>query len=196
MCEFISWIEKDGQVYYLTYRDIYHTRRGKELRDYCKSKDDLIGHGAIRFYYDNFVGGEDKECTDFSTPDNFPPEIVEDIKKGRMAGLDIFPTKLLLDKIIYRNKAYAEREKAYAEWKKADAERKKADAEREKAYAEWEKAYAKWKKADAEREKAYAEREKADAEWKKADAEWEKADNQKWGWMQFKIVKNRNKLWR
>ena len=87
MCEFISWIEKGGQLYHLTYRDIYYTRRGKELRDFCKDKDDYIGHGAIRYFYDNFVGGIQRECTDFSTPNNFPSEIVADIKAGKFRGL-------------------------------------------------------------------------------------------------------------
>ncbi|MCR4293602.1 MAG: hypothetical protein NUV76_12085 [Candidatus Kuenenia sp.] len=58
------------------------------MRDFCKNKDDYIGHGATRFYYD-FDGGMNRECTDFSDPANFPTEIVVDIKAGKFRGLGI-----------------------------------------------------------------------------------------------------------
>ena len=89
MCDFISWIEKDSQVIFLTADDVFNTKEGKELQKYCQDKSDLVGHGAIRRYYGNFKGGTEKECTDFSTPDNFPLEIVKAIKSGKMAGLGI-----------------------------------------------------------------------------------------------------------
>ena len=57
----------------------------RELCDYCGNQHDLTGHGAIRYYYDNFKGGIDKECEDFSSPDNFPSEIVQDIKLGKFS---------------------------------------------------------------------------------------------------------------
>jgi len=101
MSNFISWIEKDEQIYYLTAHDIYRTKRGKELRDYCGAEADVIGHGAIRYYYDSFVGGKDVECDDFSTPDNFPVEIVAEIKKGAFRGMGhslILLNKLAQDK--------------------------------------------------------------------------------------------------
>ena len=89
MCEFISWIEfGDNNVLYLTYDDIYHTARGKELQAYSGNKSDWIGHGAIRHYYD-IKGGTNKECIDFSSPLNFPPQIARDIKNGKFAGLGI-----------------------------------------------------------------------------------------------------------
>ena len=117
MCDFISWIEKDGQVYYLTYRDIYNTRRGKELRNHCMSKDDLSGHGAIRYYYDNFTGGAEKECTDFTTPANFPPEIVEDIKAGKFRGLGINKELLTAPALKLYEETEAQALKLYKETK-------------------------------------------------------------------------------
>ena len=88
MCEFISWIEKEGNIFFLTYHDIYRTKRGKELRDYCRNKDDLIGHGAIQYFYE-FSGGNEKECEDFSNPENFPGEITDAIKNGKFRGLGV-----------------------------------------------------------------------------------------------------------
>jgi len=95
MCEFVSWIEKDGTLVYLTGEDVFNTKRGKELQEYCIDLDDLSGHGAIRWYY-NFEGGKNFECTDFSAPDNFPAEIVEVIKSGKMRGMGL--SKQLLTK--------------------------------------------------------------------------------------------------
>jgi len=88
MCEFVSWIEKDDDIIFLTGDDVFRSKRGKALQKYCQSYDDLPGHGAIRWYY-NFTGGHNRECTDFTTPDNFPPEIVKAIKSGEMRGLGV-----------------------------------------------------------------------------------------------------------
>lgn len=88
MCEFISWIEKNNEILFLDYHDIYETKRGKELREFCVNPDDLVGHGAIRHYY-SIVGGKERECTDFSSPKNFPPKIVAAIKAGKFAGLGV-----------------------------------------------------------------------------------------------------------
>ena len=124
MCEFVSWIEKDDEVLFLTGEDVFHTKRGKELQKYCSSKDDLTGHGAIRWYFAKddipLQGGKEKECTDFSTPDNFPKAIVKAIKRGEMAGFqDDIPLELLMAS------AWAEYEKvaasALAEYEKVRA---------------------------------------------------------------------------
>ena len=116
MCEFVSWVEKDGKVFFLTGEDVFETKRGKELQKYCKSADDFPGHGAIRWYY-NFTGGTDKECTDFSSPDNFPNEIVAAIKSGKMRGLSI-------EEQLLTRPAWAEYEKieqpAWAEYEKIE----------------------------------------------------------------------------
>ena len=90
MCDFVSWIEKDDEVLFLTGQDVFNTKRGKELQRYCGSKDDLTGHGAIRWYFGNhegnevvpLKGGKERECTDFSSPDKFPKQIVKSIKRG------------------------------------------------------------------------------------------------------------------
>ena len=97
MCQFISWKEMpDGKVRFLTEKMIYHTRRGAELRRHT-CREDWVGHGAIDFYYDDERGhGTQKECTDFSSPTNFPGEIVEAIKAGEMAlPSEVFPVGLL-----------------------------------------------------------------------------------------------------
>ena len=97
MCEFISWKEMpDGSIWFLTEKMIYHTKRGGELRRHT-TQEDWVGHGAIDFYYeDERFNGVQKECTDFSTPDNFPPEIVNAILAGEMALPGVkFPKGLL-----------------------------------------------------------------------------------------------------
>ncbi|MFA5154757.1 MAG: hypothetical protein WC554_19585, partial [Clostridia bacterium] len=75
MCQFVSWIELDRRVYFLSDKQLA-TTRGKALKKWTECDDDLKGHGAIRHYYHiNNSNGIDRECSDFSTPDNFPPEI-------------------------------------------------------------------------------------------------------------------------
>ena len=92
MCGFISWIEHDGRLYYLT-REQLDSEKGKELAEYCGSPKDLVGHGAIRKYY-GFSAGFNRECINFSTPDNFPTEIVSALKKGLFYGMGT-PTAIL-----------------------------------------------------------------------------------------------------
>ena len=132
MCEFISYIEKNGEVLFLTGDDVFNTKRGKQLQKHCKSADDLTGHGAIRWYFGiddkPLEGGKERECTDFSSPANFPKPIVKAIKAGLMAGFkDGTPQELLTntaraeyDKI--KNPAEAEYDKitntAWAEYEK------------------------------------------------------------------------------
>lgn len=94
MCHFVSWIEKNRNVLFLTGDDVFHTTRGKKLQKWCGCSEDLIGHGAIRWYFE-CKNGYEYECFDFSTPKNFPKEIVKAIKSGKMRGLAA-PDKLLL----------------------------------------------------------------------------------------------------
>jgi DNA-binding cell septation regulator SpoVG len=95
MCEFLSWIETviDGEThyFYLTQREL-RDKRGRELAK--RRGDNINGHGAIREYYDLDNVGRNRECTDFSTPDNFPLSIVADIKAGAFCGFGI-STELL-----------------------------------------------------------------------------------------------------
>jgi len=88
MCEFMSWINRRDKNYFLT-TDQLKTRRGQKL---LKSigYEDINGHGAIREYYRIDSGdGINKEYTDFSSPNNFPPEIVAAIKAGKFRGFGI-----------------------------------------------------------------------------------------------------------
>jgi len=115
MCEFISWVEKRGKVYFLTGKELFHSKKGQQFLKTI-SLDDSCGHGTIRAYYGIDAGdGVDRECTDFSNPSNFPPMIVKAIKDGDMRGLGI-------DEDLLTKQAWAEYEKvrqpALAEYKK------------------------------------------------------------------------------
>ena len=121
MSEFLSWIEYRDKLYYLTKAKL-NSKKGKALKEYCAWDGDLVGHGAIRRYYRLGSRGIGRECTDFSSPKNFPQEIVEAIKKGLFKGMGI-PTQILTPK------ALAEYEKveqsAWAEYKIALAKYEK-----------------------------------------------------------------------
>ena len=95
MCEFISWVEKEGRVYFLTQDLIHNTPRGDEIQRRFPGSGEIIGHAAIRAYFELDESGVSKEQTDFGTPNNFPPVIVEAIKKDELRG-DGFPQGLLL----------------------------------------------------------------------------------------------------
>ena len=86
MHKFISWIEKNGKNYFLTSADLA-SKRGQQLREHCKCDDDLVGHGAIRWFYGEFTGGIDRKCTDFTDPRHFPIEIIFAIKNGNFRGM-------------------------------------------------------------------------------------------------------------
>ena len=119
MCDLCSWIEKDGKIVYLTADDVFRTKRGKELQRWDPNPYDWYGHGAIRWYY-HFKGGQEHECTNFSSPDNFPPALVEDIKKGKMFGFGI--SKDMRGMLLKPASAkYQKAEDAtYAEYRKAE----------------------------------------------------------------------------
>ena len=97
MSRFISWIEVGaGNIKFLTGRDIFESDRGQLLQARTAARH-LVGHGSIRFYYrlrNDY--GTNRECTDFSSPDNFPSEIVAAIKAGEFRGLGT-PQGLLLE---------------------------------------------------------------------------------------------------
>ena len=147
MCDFISWYQKGDKVIFLTDDDLA-TEAGKKLRAIAGMfPDDIKGHGAIRKFYElnEWVwpnGLTQKECTDFSSPNNFPPQIVEAIKNCNLTQIGKLPDNVLLKHGLNLIKNNAKREEADAKWKEADAK--------------WEEAYAKWKEADAKWEEAYA----------------------------------------
>ena len=86
MCEFISWIEFEGKEYFLVNTDL-DTKEGKKLL-LPEVRADLCGHGAIRSYYPELKNkGKNKECSDFSSPKNFPSSIVKLLKKGKLCRI-------------------------------------------------------------------------------------------------------------
>ncbi|MFH1047311.1 MAG: hypothetical protein V1738_03325 [Patescibacteria group bacterium] len=77
MCDFVSWIEKDGKIFYLTDREVFGPR-GKELfgGDPTGQGNDPLGHGAIRAFYE-FEGGENREERDFWKEGVLPDELAD-----------------------------------------------------------------------------------------------------------------------
>ena len=98
MCQFVSWIEFEGKNYFIKDEDL-KTKEGIDLRKYLgpQFKNDIKGHGACDKYFDLKGKGEHKECTDFSTPKNFPKEIVNAIKQGKLIKIG-YNLSLLNDK--------------------------------------------------------------------------------------------------
>ena len=141
MCNFVSWIEleKAGEkkIYFLTGQQVFgEAPRAVAFREYCKSPYDYPGHGAIRWYYGlETREGLDRESEDFSSPANFPPEVVRAIKAGEMRGMGT-PTGL------FTAPAHAEyqrgRAAAYAEYQRVRAA---ADAEYQRVRAAAEAEY-------------------------------------------------------
>ena len=169
MCHFISWIDLEGQLYYLTAKEL-RSRRGKELKEYLGSAyaDDVVGHGAIDWYYDLKGKGIHRECTDFSSPANFPGEIVKAIKSGAFKGMGICPELL--------------NESAKAEYNKID----------QSAWAEYKKinqsAWAEYWKIE---QSAWAEYDKIE---QSARAEYDKIEQDTF-WRLVIDAKNRSTAW-
>jgi len=93
MCHFISWIDLNKKIYFLDDLKL-NTKDGRKLLG-VEYRDDILGHGAIRHYYPELKSkGKDYECDDFSSPDNFPIEIVEAVKKGLFRGFSVAPSIL------------------------------------------------------------------------------------------------------
>jgi hypothetical protein len=214
MCEFVSWIEKGNKVLFLTHDLIFNTDKGKKLQDWCRNGDDYTGHGAIRYYFGlEQDEGTCRECTNFSTPKNFPKVIVKAIKNGGMRGLGE-PSHLLTKQAWakyqkVRQPAWAEYEKAQQQaWAEYEKVERPAWAEyykvRQPAWAEYEKAQQQaWAEYQKVEQQARAEYEKvqqqARAEYQKVEqqarAEYEKV-RQPAFWDLFAILENRNPNWR
>jgi hypothetical protein len=78
MCDFISWVEKDGCKLFLTDKEVFSAHGAEVFRD-CRHND-LLGHGAIRSYFappeeDFLKGGRDHEARDFWNIKKLPPEV-------------------------------------------------------------------------------------------------------------------------
>ena len=88
MCEFVSWVEHEDKLYYLT-ANLLNTKEGRALKKHLGAQyhEDIKGHGAIEHYFG--IKGKHHECTDFSSPNNFPAEIVKAMKSGAFRGIGI-----------------------------------------------------------------------------------------------------------
>ena len=167
MCEFISWIKFNNKILFLSDTEFNDCKR--HWGDFNKSKSERYGHGAIRWYYGiKEVDGMNEENTDLLEPSNFPKEIQDSIKQGKITYcIDIL--KILSPIGIKRlSKKF---QKAYADKQKVDTNKQKVNADRQKEYAVWQKEYADWQKANAIWQKAYADRQKVYAVLRKAYAD-------------------------
>jgi hypothetical protein len=97
MCNPMSWIDKDGVILFLIGADL-ETERGRKLIKYTQNRDDLCGHGAIRYFYGTesesgeitpMIGGIDKEVIDFDIYlfKKLPLKIKMAIGTGEMRGI-------------------------------------------------------------------------------------------------------------
>ncbi len=77
MCDFVSWIEKNGSLFYLTDAEIF-SREGRKRLKGCKDND-VLGHGAIRQFF-AISGGTDNENRYFWDSTGLPGEIAKKIK--------------------------------------------------------------------------------------------------------------------
>jgi hypothetical protein len=182
VCNFISWIKYQGKIYFLNTEQMNSQR----LMDWNQSKDDLTGHGAIRFMYDiPQHEGEDCECQDFSNPANFPIVIVSAIKRGELTSFDAVP-KGILKPSLYADYE-AKRNALYADyWAKRNALHADYWAKRNALYADYEAKLKPsldadyWAKCNALDADYWAECKPLDADY----------------WAKVKIQENRSKEWK
>jgi hypothetical protein len=81
----------NGELKYISNFEL-NTREGKKLKKELGYffHHEIKGHGAIKTYFGIRHGrGIERECTDFSTPDNFPAEIVKKIKNGEFSQIGL-----------------------------------------------------------------------------------------------------------
>ena len=100
MCEFVSWVEHEDKLYYLT-ANLLNTKEGRDLKKFLGTAyaEDIKGHGAIEHYFG--IKGKHCECTDFLSPNNFPAEIVKAMKSGAFRGIGIPDESQVLTKKAY-----------------------------------------------------------------------------------------------
>ena len=72
MCDWCSWIEKDGKIYFLRDDDIAAKWPNEEYRD-------NMGHSAIEIVYPESIGGKHIE-----SPIKIPKEIAVEVGRGKM----------------------------------------------------------------------------------------------------------------
>lgn len=73
MCDWVSWLERDGDLYWM--RDAEIEARYGEVTNLCG------GHSTIREYY-KFGGGVERESYD-----QIPPQIAQSVNRGEMDKL-------------------------------------------------------------------------------------------------------------
>src|SRR3990167_608842 len=86
MCEFLSLVRVVKKDYFLTKAQMDSPQGQQVLKLRFPGEGELLGHSAIRAYYE-IDGGAELELTDFSSPDNFPDIIVRVIKRGDFRGV-------------------------------------------------------------------------------------------------------------
>jgi hypothetical protein len=75
MCDFYSWIEKDGKLFYLDDKTIEARWPNDDDREH-------IGHAAIEAIYPEAIGGQHRE-----NAIDIPPQIAKEINRGHMAKM-------------------------------------------------------------------------------------------------------------
>lgn len=93
MCEFISWIEYQDEIFYLNDEMLFESQIGKKMLRENSHREDITGHGFIMEYYNNvtdssfgsmlYKRGMHKECECFKNPDNLPRKIAYDLISGK-----------------------------------------------------------------------------------------------------------------
>ena len=152
MCEFASWKkmpktwnpEVTRRIFYLTKPDL-DSKRGRELKKFLGPQydNDKVGHGAIDWFYQLGGVGINKECTNFNDPNEFPPEIVADIKAGNFYGMGL-PTEILTPDARAQYEAVEKPAWAQYYWAQYKAVEKPAGAQyeavRDRAWAQYKAA--------------------------------------------------------
>jgi len=82
MCDFISYVQKGNQLFYLTDEEIF-SKEGRDKLSGCQDND-FISHGAIRKFF-GIRGGEDHEVKDFWNTNKLPKELVD-----KIANFDLY----------------------------------------------------------------------------------------------------------
>ena len=179
MCEFVSWVEHEDKLYYLT-ANLLNTKEGRDLKKFLGTAyaEDIKGHGAIEHYFG--IKGKHCECTDFSSPNNFPAEIVKAMKSGAFRGIGIPDESQVLTKKAYadyeskRDSIYADyeskRDSLYADYQsKRDSLYADYESKRDSIYADYESKRAPlYADYESKRDSLYA-----DYQSKRADLFWD-----------------------
>jgi hypothetical protein len=199
MCESVSALKYENKYYFLTSDKLDTFLRSKKGIEWKKTHgtndDDVKGHGFLEeFIYPELKGkAEHWECTDFSSPKNFPYEIVKQLKLGNLRfAIPDSPKQLLTEKVY--DDYEAKRAPLYADY----------EAKRDALYADYEaKRDALDDDYEAKRAPLYADYKAkcahlyADYKAKRAPLHADyKAKSFDLFWNIFMVKKNRTKAWK